>query len=209
MFIKPNETVLFQGDSVTDMDRNADPNGIGVGYVYSTVSLFHALHPDMNVTFINRGISGNRVKDLQARWQEDALDLNPDVLSILIGINDTWRRFDANDPTSTQAYEDSYRDILTQARRKNPDLKLILMDPFMLSAPIGDPKEWREDLNPRIAVVERLAKEFDALHIKLDELFTQACKTVSPAFWASDGIHPDPNGRAFIALAWLRAVGAM
>lgn len=75
---------------------NADPNGVGAGYVYSTISLFHALHPDMNVTFINRGISGNRVKDLQARWQEDALDLNPDVLSILIGINDTWRRFDAN-----------------------------------------------------------------------------------------------------------------
>ena len=69
----------------------------------------------MNVTFINRGISGNQVKDLQARWQEDALDLNPDVLSILIGINDTWRRFDANDPTSTQAYEDSYRDILADA----------------------------------------------------------------------------------------------
>ena len=160
MFIHANETVLFQGDSVTDMDRLADPRGIGVGYVYSTISGFCALHPEMNVRFINRGISGNRVKDLQARWKEDALDLNPDVLSILIGINDTWRRFDSNDPTSTQAYEDSYRDILTQSRAKNPNLKIILMDPFMLSAPIGDPKEWRQDLNPRIAVVEKLAKEF-------------------------------------------------
>lgn len=96
-------------------------------------------------------------------------------------------------PTSTQAYEDSYRDILTQALQKNPDLKLILMDPFMLSAPIGDPKEWREDLNPRIAVVERLAKEFDALHIKLDELFTQACKTVFPAFWAAWTVSTRPE----------------
>lgn len=209
MFINANETVLFQGDSVTDMDRLADPRGIGVGYVYSIISSFHALHPDRNVRFINRGISGNRVKDLQARWKEDALDLNPDVLSVLIGINDTWRRFDSNDPTSTQAYEDSYRDILTQSRAKNPNLKIILMDPFMLSAPVGDPKEWREDLNPRIAVVEKLAKEFGALHIKLDEMFAQACNSVPPAFWAEDGIHPDPNGRAFIAFAWLKAVGAM
>lgn len=209
MFIKEKETVLFQGDSVTDMDRLNDPNGIGVGYVYSTISSFYALHPEMGVRFVNRGISGNRVKDLQARWQEDALDINPDVLSVLIGINDTWRRFDANDPTSTQAYEDSYRDILTQSRAKNPNLKIILMDPFLLSAPVGAPKEWREDLNPRIAVVEKLAKEFDAVHIKLDELFAQACKTVPSTFWAADGIHPDPNGRAFIAFAWLRAVGAM
>ena len=201
-------TLLFQGDSVTDCGRSReDTADLGPGYPRFAAEELAKRYPNLRV--INRGISGNRSGDLVARWEEDCLALKPDLLSILIGINDTWRRFDANDPTSTQAYEDSYRDILTQARRKNPDLKLILMDPFMLSAPIGDPKEWREDLNPRIAVVERLAKEFDALHIKLDELFTQACKTVSPAFWAADGIHPDPNGRAFIALAWLRAVGAM
>lgn len=214
MFVKENETVLFQGDSLTDMGRNEDPNGLtdslGFGYVYSVVSTFNAMYPNMNVKFINRGISGNRVKDLQARWQEDALDLNPDVLSVLIGVNDTWRRFDeTKEITSAQAYEDSYRDILTRSRAKNPNLKIILMDPFFLFAPDGDPTKWREDLNPRIEIVQKLAKEFGALHIKLDEIFADACKTADAKFWAPDGVHPGPNGRALLALAWLKAVGAM
>lgn len=209
MFLKQGDLVLFQGDSITDMGRREDPNGLGCGFVYTVVSWFTAMYPQMQVRFLNRGISGNRVRDLQARWKEDMLDLKPDVLSILIGVNDTWRRFDQNDPTSVEAYEAAYRDILIQARAANPDLRLILCAPFTVTPPCGDAAAWYADLDPRIHVVARLAREFGALYVPLDGEFARACAAQPPEVWAADGIHPDPAGRALIAQAWLRTVGAL
>lgn len=206
--IKDNSVVLFQGDSVTDCgwDRQDDGN-LGTGYPNMCASFFAALHPEKNIKFINRAISGNRVRDLQGRWKADCIDIKPDLVSILIGINDCWRRYDSNDPTSAEKFEEGYRDILTQIKEKlNADI--ILFEPFVLPYP-EDRKSWRVDLDPKVHVVRELAREFGCLYIPLDGIFAQASALKAPAFWAADGVHPTQAGHALIANAWLKAVKAI
>lgn len=203
--IENNAVVLFQGDSITDAGRNrGNKNDLGGGYAMMTAALFAAAHPDKRVKFINRGISGDRVKDLQARWQDDCIDLKPTRVSILVGINDCWRKYDSHDPTSAEQFEAGYRDILEQVKRKL-DAKLILMEPFVLPVP-DDRKGWREDLDPKIDVVRNLAREYNAILVPLDGLFAQASARRESAFWAPDGVHPSAEGNALIAKAWLEAV---
>ncbi len=207
VMIEENAVVLFQGDSITDGERyREDPDNLGTGYVAMAAAWFSALHPAHGVRFLNRGIGGNRVVDLKERWQADCLDLSPTWVSIMIGINDTWRAFDSNDPTSAQVYEDDYRNILGQVRDQL-GAKLLLMEPFVLHHP-EDRKDWRGDLNPRIEIVHQLAEEFDAVLVNLDSIFTAKTESVPPAYWADDGVHPTPAGAALIAQSWLAAVGA-
>jgi acyl-CoA thioesterase-1 len=206
--IQQGDIVLFQGDSITDAGRNREKgDDLGKGYALMAAALYGAQHPEHGVQFMNRGISGNRVKDLQQRWQPDCLDLKPTVVSIYIGINDTWRRYDRNDPTSTEAYAAGYRELLEQTKEKL-DVKLVLIEPFVLPVP-EDRKQWREDLDPKIQVVRELAREFDARFVPLDGLFAQASTRAASAFWAPDGVHPSPAGHALIAKAWLQAVGVV
>lgn len=205
MIINPNDVVLFQGDSITDTSRDRERDTLGTGYAFLAASLFSATYPELNVRFINRGISGNRVKDLEARWNHDCLDLTPNVISILIGINDTWRRYDRNDPTSTADYHATYHRLLTRVKEES-SAKLILLEPFLLQAR-ADQAAWREDLDPKIQVVRELAREFGALYVPLDGLFAGASARREPTFWAPDGVHPTPAGHGLIAQAWLKAVG--
>ncbi len=201
-----DSVVLFQGDSITDAgrDRN-DPNSLGSGYALMAASLFHAMHPHRSVRFVNRGISGNRVRDLLARWEQDCIALKPDWVSILIGINDMWRRYDSNDPTPVERFEREYRDLL-RITRERTRARLILMEPFLIHVR-REMEGWREDLDPKIQVVRRLAREFNALYIPLDGIFARVCAMREPAFWAADGVHPSPAGHALIARHWLQTVG--
>ncbi|NLC68741.1 MAG: SGNH/GDSL hydrolase family protein [Clostridiaceae bacterium] len=208
MLLKDNDVVLFQGDSITDCGRKREAYfDLGAGYPAMIASLFAAMHPEMEVTFLNRGISGNRAKDLAERWFEDCIELKPTVVSILIGINDTWRRYDSNDPTSAESYEKSYRRILTLTR-ENTDARIILLEPFVLQVP-GDRKAWREDLDPKIQVVRSLAREFGTLFIPLDGIFAEYSTHKPPEFWAADGVHPTTAGHAVIARAWMQSAGAI
>lgn len=203
--ISDNATVLFQGDSVTDAGRSRDNDDfLGVGYAMMVASWFSAKHPASRVRFINRGVSGNRVKDLQDRWQTDCLALKPDWISILIGINNTWRRYDSNDPTPTEVFETQYRELL-RTTRKNLKAQIILCEPFVLHVP-EDRRAWREDLNPKIDVVRKLALEFNTLLVPFDGIFAQAATRREPAFWAPDGVHPSSPGHALMAQAWLETV---
>ncbi|MGH2510549.1 MAG: SGNH/GDSL hydrolase family protein [Ktedonobacteraceae bacterium] len=202
------DIVLFQGDSITDAGRyRPDPAHLGYGYVMQAASWFHARYPAKNVHFLNRGISGNRVTDLAARWQEDCLELRPTWLSLLIGINETWRRYDSDDPTSTHDYEHAYRKLLAQTQA-TLHTRLILCEPFVLPVP-ADRAAWREDLDPKIAVVRKLAREYHALYVPFDGIFAQAATQREPAFWAADGVHPSDAGHALMAQAWLRTVRAL
>ena len=144
------------------------------------------------------------MKDLKARWKEDCLDIEPDWVSILIGINDCWRRYDRNDPTSVEDFENGYRDILTRTANET-NARLILCEPFVLPVP-EDRKAWREDLDPKIHVVRQLAREFNAIYIPLDGIFAAASVKREPAFWAADGVHPTSAGHALIAMEWLKAI---
>lgn len=203
--IKDGEIVLFQGDSITDAGRrDQGPDGMGSGYALLTSAWISAAHPERKINFINRGISGNRVRDLQGRWKEDCLDLKPNWVSIMIGVNDTWRRYDSNDPTTTEAYEAGYRDLLNPVRDQLK-ARILLLEPFLLH--INDNvKAMREDLDPKIEVVHKLAKEYNARLVPLDKLFQKACQHREPAFWAGDGVHPTWAGHALLTQAWLEAV---
>lgn len=207
VLIQEGQTVLFQGDSITDAGRSRESDDkLGSGYAMMVSAWICAQHPEREIRFLNRGISGNRVVDLQARWKEDCLDLKPDWLSILIGVNDTWRRYDQNDPTSAEAFESGYRDLLKQVR-ENGETQVILCEPFLLH--VSDKvSNMREDLNPKIEVVRKVAQEFDTRLLPLDKLFQEACEHRPPAFWAEDGVHPSPAGHALISQAWIEAVSS-
>jgi acyl-CoA thioesterase-1 len=206
--IEDNAVVLFQGDSITDAGRSRENiSELGRGYANMTAALFSALYPEKNVSFINKGIGGNRVMDLKARWKEDCLDIKPNWVSILIGVNDCWRKYDSNDPTSVEAYEADYRLILEQVRDEIK-AKIIICEPFVLPVPT-DRIKWREDLDPKIQAARKLALEFNAIYIPYDGIFAQASTKRSPSFWTPDGVHPSQAGHALMAKHWLEAVKAM
>lgn len=205
--IAPNSTVLFQGDSITDCGRSREDDSYpGLGYVYQIAAEFGRRYPRHNVRFLNRGVSGDRVVNLEQRWDADCLALKPDWVSIYIGVNDTWRRYDSNDPTSAEAYYEGYRRLILRTR-ESLDAGLVLIEPFLLPTPNIQP-HWREDLDPKIHAVRALAREFSALYIPLDGLFAAASTQTDSAYWAPDGVHPSPAGHALIAQAWLSAVHA-
>jgi acyl-CoA thioesterase-1 len=208
LLINEGELVLFQGDSITDAGRSHDNNDdLGLGYANIIAAWFSALYPEKKVSFINRGIGGNTAEHLQASWKTDCLELKPSWVSILIGINDCWRRYDSNNPTSADKFENIYRDILTQIK-ENLNAKIILCEPFVLPYP-EERKKWREDLDPKIQVVRNLAMEFNALFVPCDGLFAQGCTKRDPAFWSNDGVHPSQAGHALIAQMWLKTMGVL
>lgn len=198
----PARTIVFFGDSVTDCQHRADPEGLGQGYVRMLAE--GALVGD---TVINSGISGNRVSDLQGRVDADVLAHHPDLVSILIGINDTWRRFDRNDPTSAQAYEAGFRDLLQRISASGATL--VLMEPFVIPVTDEQATAWREDLDPRIAVVHALAQEFDAIIVPTDAALNATAARVSATTLAGDGVHPTAAGHLAIADLWASVVGAV
>lgn len=207
MLLKKNDVVLFQGDSITDGGRNReDVNGLGMGYAYLTACLLKAKYPELNLCFLNRGISGNRVKDLRGRWKPDCLDLKPTVLSVLIGVNDTWRRYDGNDETTVEAYERDYRAILKSAKQKLK-CRVVVMEPFLLHASEGQ-AGWREDLDPKIQAARRVAADFADVYVPLDGPLTAAALKTGIDYWLPDGVHPKEAGRAFVAQRWIEAVEA-
>ena len=197
--------ILFQGDSITDCDRDGHTaRPLGTGYAFMIASRLAARYPELGLVFTNRGISGNRARDLEARWDVDCLTLAPDVVSILIGINDTWRRFDHGDATGGEAFRASYRSIL-QRTRDRLGAKIVICEPFVLPVP-PDRAAWREDLDPKIAAARDLARDFGAVYVPFDGMFAAASTTVDPSYWAADGVHPTDAGHALMAEEWIRRV---
>jgi len=194
-------TVLFIGDSVTDCGRRDDPDrGLGDGYVRLVDEAFVAGGTPANI--VNRGISGNRVRDLVKRWEKDALALKPTLLSVMIGVNDTWRRYDENDPTTVEAFEADYRSLL-EALPGRDAMALVLMEPFLLPVTAGK-ATWREDLDPKIAVVRALAEEFGAILVPTDEYLNDIDVPLTEI--AADGVHPTELGHQLIARLWLDTI---
>ncbi|MEU1126617.1 SGNH/GDSL hydrolase family protein [Streptomyces sp. NPDC005899] len=200
-------TVLFQGDSITEVGRLSEPDRpLGLGYARLAADLVRAARPDSGITFVNRGVGGDRVSDLRARWREDALDIRPDVVSVLVGVNDTWFRYRSGEVTSARSFEDDYRAILTQVR-EGSDAQLLLVEPFLIPV-TAEQWAWREDLDPKIHAVRRLAGEFDAALLAADGLLNQAARSAGAAERiAGDGVHPTPLGHRLLAEAWTALAG--
>lgn len=203
--VLPGTRVLFIGDSITDAGRDrANPDDLGHGYALIAAALFGARHPDLAVEFVNRGIGGDRVRDLRRRWSDDCLALYPGLVSVMIGINDTWRRFDSGEATTVEEYEADYRAILTAVRERS-DPRFVLIEPFLLPV-TANQHAWRADLDPRIAATRRLAEEFNAALVPADGLFARAAADAGAYTWVTDGVHLTPAGDALLAEAWLTAV---
>lgn len=189
---------LFIGDSVTDCGRDIDPP-YGDGYVQEIAST-----GILDGSIINVGTSGHRLVDLEKRWQVDVIDHKPTLISIAIGINDMWRRYDDHDPTPTQDFRDRYHQLLSQTK----DLlhpQFVLCEPFMLEVR-DEMKSWREDLNPKIEIVHEMSQEFSAILVPFDKHFTTLSKSISMNELAEDGIHPTAFGHQEMAKLWLSTV---
>jgi lysophospholipase L1-like esterase len=205
-------TILFQGDSITDGNRtrNNDWNHImGHGYAYLIASRLWFDYPDEGLMLYNRGISGNRVSDLKKRWKEDALDLKPDVISILIGINDVMAIVKGWEPDPIEKFEEDYITILEQTKTNLPETRIVLCEPFILTLGWVNEKTdvWQTELVKRQEILRKLVKTYDTIFVGLQEHFNKACEKAPAEYWIWDGVHPMPAGHELIARIWLKEAG--
>jgi lysophospholipase L1-like esterase len=207
--LKPDQTLLFIGDSITDADRNRQCyKPFGFGYVHFVANTLLAKYPTCNLKIINRGINGNTITDLKNRWQRDCIDHKPDILSILIGVNDVWRQF-ASEEELPQAvfadeYETTYRQLLNDVKEKC-NSQIVICEPFMFCDDLNDPVFV--ELRRYIEAVRRIAAEYDAVLVPLQKLIDEQIKEVPPQKWSLDMVHPHIWVHAWIAQQWLLSTG--
>lgn len=207
------KVLLFQGDSITDAGRNKDMDapankGLGIGYPYLTAAELLATQPEKDWQIYNRGISGNRVVDLYARWKIDAVNLHPDVLSILIGVNDTWHEKANKNGVEVPRYDQIYRMLMDWTVSELPETKIILLEPFVLLTGAVE-ADWIDEINARREVVKKIAKDYNTLFLPLQSVFDEACKKAPMEYWLGDGVHPTAAGHHLIAQAWLKEAAAI
>ena len=213
--IRAGDLVLFQGDSITDAERSreaAAPNvraGLGSGYAGLIAAQLLHDRPADGLRFLNRGVGGDRVVDLAVRWQAECLELRPSVLSVLIGVNDTWYRF--HNPAAAVTVPDYvrvYRRLLEETREALPNIRIVLCEPFVLLCGAIS-VQWLPEMAERRAAVRDLAADFGAVFVPFQEAFDEAARRPSsPEYWADDGVHPTPAGHWLMARTWLRASGS-
>jgi len=203
--------VLFQGDSITDCGRDrasADPNraaALGTGYPLLIASAELTARPERGMRFFNRGISGNKVPDLEQRWATDTIALRPDVLSILIGVNDYWHKRNGNYTGTVAEYEAGFAALLQATRQALPAVRLVVIEPFVLRCGAVD-ATWFPEFDERRAAAARVARRANATFVAMHDAFTELASRTSPEYWAADGVHPTPAGHGLIAERWRRAV---
>ncbi len=201
--------ILFQGDSITDAGRDKrNYHDMGAGYPKYATEHIIAANPDIDFEFINFGISGNRTSQLFDRFYSDALAFDPDIISILIGINDIWHRYGSGKVATTDAqFALNYRSILERIRRES-NAKIMILSPFLLDK---EPYEgMRADLERMLPIVRGLADEFADVYVPLDKHFEEALKTQpEPLYYSADGVHPNDNGRAFIGRIYAEAIDGL
>lgn len=212
--LNQGDLVLFQGDSITDAGRErkteAEVNhggALGRGYAAILAGALLLDHRELGLRILNRGISGNKVPDLDRRWQADALDLKPAVLSILIGVNDIWHKLNGNYEGTPEGYRDGFTALLQRTREALPQVKLVICEPFVLRCGAITDK-WFPEFDQRRAFAREVADKAGAIWVPFQEAFDDAVAAgTTPAFWAADGVHPTVAGHALMATTWRRAAG--
>ena len=209
--IEPGNTVLLQGDSITDAGRNrgeADqPNhqpAMGTGYAWMAGSQLLVGRED-DLKILNRVISGNKVYQLAERWQEDCLDLKPDVLSVLIGVNDIWHNLNGDYDGTIEVYERDYLALLDRTKDALPKVKLVVCEPFVLRCGAVDDR-WFPAFDGYRAAARTVADKAGAVFVPFQAMFDKALEFAPPQHWAEDGVHPTAFGNSLMAHAWLEAV---
>jgi len=204
MILSENSHLLFFGDSITDAgrDRN-DPSSLGGGYVNLISARLLSQYPEKTLRISNMGIGGNRIANLEERFEQDVLRLEPTVVSLLIGINDTWRRYDSEIVSLIPEFQDRYSQMVKKLVDRG--IHVIICEPFLLPFP-EDRKKWREDLNPRLIAIREVAWEYNLPYLPLDGAFAAAASRATASYWLKDGVHPTLAGHSLIAESWLDLV---
>jgi lysophospholipase L1-like esterase len=212
LLFSQNGTILFQGDSITDAGREKEkqlPNSadsFGKGYAFIIGAGLLDLFSHMNISVFNRGISGNKVYQLAERWQKDCLDLKPDLLSILIGINDYWHMRNGKYDGTVERYETDYRQLLKLTKETLPNINLVICQPFALPGTTAVDDTWVEPVKAYQDVAFKLSKEFKAIWVPFQQVFDEAIKHAPSKYWAADGVHPSMAGAHLMASAWGKTV---
>ena len=204
--LKNGDVILFQGDSITDGNRgrNQDLNHIhGHGYQYILASEMEADNLDKSIVIHNRGISGNCIADLHARWDEDCLNLRPTILSILVGVNDAHFNFYDETGSSPERYEETFRTLLDDAIKINPDITIVIMEPFFGESKTAGYNEYMKAHVPEFAAsAKKIADEYNAIFVPLQDIFDEQIKTADTFRLLWDGVHPTTGAHQLIARRW-------
>jgi lysophospholipase L1-like esterase len=203
--------LLFQGDSITDAGRARDrpdandARAFGRGYPFLIASRLLDERAGDALKIYNRGISGNKVPDLDARWDADCLELKPDLLSILIGVNDIWHKLNGKYDGTVEIYESGFTALLDRTKKALPDVRLVICEPFVLRCgAVND--TWFPELEQRREAAVRVAKKAGAAWVPFQEMFDKALQRAAPEHWAADGVHPTMAGHDLMAKTWLEVV---
>jgi lysophospholipase L1-like esterase len=210
--LKKNHNILFQGDSITDAGRdkkNQVPNqqkAFGRGYAWMAASNLLVGQPALGLTIHNRGISGNKVHQLADRWERDCLELKPDILSILIGVNDIWHGLNGKYKGTVETYEKDFLALMERTNKALPNTKFVICEPFVLKCGAVNDK-WFPEFDKYRASARKVADQNGAVFVPFQSMFDQAVKYAPPTHWAGDGVHPSPHGASLMAHFWLQSLG--
>ncbi|XZE51358.1 SGNH/GDSL hydrolase family protein [Planctomycetaceae bacterium SH139] len=212
--LSQGEVILFQGDSITDAGRDRKAGsankGLGKGYPQHIASALQAEHSQLELKIYNRGISGNKVPDLDRRWQADCIDLKPSILSILIGVNDIWHKLNGKYDGTAETYRDGFAALLQQTRKALPEVTLVICEPFVLMSGTvkANESKWFPDFAIRRGYAKTVAEQADAIWVPFQTMFDAAVAAgTDPSTLAGDGVHPTQSGHALMAKTWLETVG--
>lgn len=210
--LKPGSTILFQGDSITDAGRNRDEmaanhsGALGKGYAFLAAAELMYRHAGKDLKIYNKGISGNKVYQLADRWDKDCLELKPDVLSILIGVNDYWHKRDGNYDGTPEVYRKDLVALLERTKKSLPGVSLIICEPFAIKGTKAVDNTWFPEFTAYQSAARSIADSFGATFIPFQSLFDKAQEKAPGSYWAPDGVHPSVAGAQLMAAAWTKVV---
>ena len=200
--------ILFQGDSVTDAGRDrSNPHDLGEGYPKYAAAMLQDSFPQVDFEFIDLGISGNRTENLVERLERDFVDIQPDIVSIMIGINDVWHRHSHNILTTDEDIERNLRTVL-ETLKSRTNARILIIQPLLMESANPNVAELREELTIAQAIIKRLADEYADAYLPLDTILNTETKE-EPTYYTADGIHPTPNGACYIGEAYLKAIAPL
>jgi lysophospholipase L1-like esterase len=210
--LQKNNVILFQGDSITDSGRSKEDNSfnnskvLGSGYAMLAGAALLEKYPSLDLKVYNKGISGNKVFQLAERWDKDCLDVKPDILSILIGVNDIWHKLNGQYDGTVEIYKRDYAALLERTKKALPDVKLIICEPFAVPGVKAVDDKWYPEFYGYQKAAREIALQFDAIFIPLQKVYDEALKKAPGAYWTPDGVHPSLAGAKLMADAWLEAI---
>lgn len=197
--------IVFQGDSITDAWRSVEDLHLGTGYPVLVAGELGMKYPG-KYEFINRGISGNRIIDLYARVKRDIINLKPDILSILIGVNDVWHELDMKNGVDAEKFYVIYSMLIEEIKQVLPEIRIIIMEPFVLKGTATEEKWYvfDDEVKKRAQKAYNVAKKYGLEFVKLQEKFDAAVQVCPPEYWLIDGVHPSVAGHGLIKEEWLK-----